>query len=259
MKTTSTTRDANTDKIKKSVSETGHVINNANLENLISFCHNYGSIYNPTKESLKIEQLQQLHQTASEKLAEVKTAKTTFDNATNSRRNAFSILKPFTTKILNAFIVSGVDTLAIANAKSINSKLQGTVKKKTTSIPENEGIISTTKNISTSQQSYDRMIDHLANLIQVLDQYSAYAPNEEELKVESLKAKLNDLNATNTSLINSYTQYSNAMLDRNKILYDTLSGLVQTSKEVKQYVKSIFGATSPQYKQISSLEFRVIK
>ena len=30
-------------------------------------------------------------------------------------------------------------------------------------------------------------------------------------------------------------------------------------KEVKQYIKSIFGATSPQYKQVSGLEFKVVK
>ena len=32
-----------------------------------------------------------------------------------------------------------------------------------------------------------------------------------------------------------------------------------TAKEVKAYVKSVFGATSPQYKQISGLEFKSIK
>ena len=29
--------------------------------------------------------------------------------------------------------------------------------------------------------------------------------------------------------------------------------------DVKQYVKSVFGANSPQYKQVSGLEFKVIK
>ncbi len=33
------------------------------------------------------------------------------------------------------------------------------------------------------------------------------------------------------------------------------NSLVETAFDVKKYVKSVFGATSPQYKQISSLEF----
>jgi len=49
------------------------------------------------------------------------------------------------------------------------------------------------------------------------------------------------------------------MINRNQIFYNLLSGLVQTAKEVKQYIKSIYGANSPQYRQVSGLEFKVIK
>jgi hypothetical protein len=77
--------------------------------------------------------------------------------------------------------------------------------------------------------------------------------------VATLQTKLTELQAKNTNLINAYTDYSNAMIDRNQTLYNPLTGLVQTSKEVKQYVKSVFGANSPQYKQVSGLEFKVIK
>lgn len=59
----------------------------------------------------------------------------------------------------------------------------------------------------------------------------------------------------NTALIHANTEYSNARLSRDQVLYNNLTGLCQIAKEVKQYVKSVFGATSPQYKQISSLLF----
>ena len=113
-----------------STSETGHAKNIANFQDLISFCEGYGSTYNPTKESLKIPKLQALYQEAQNKLNEAKTQKTNFDNATNERRNAFSNLKPLSTKIVNAFAVSGADALAVSNAKSVNKKLQGSTSKK---------------------------------------------------------------------------------------------------------------------------------
>jgi hypothetical protein len=242
-----------------SVSEVGHAKNIANLQDLISFCQGYGAVYNPTKSSLTITSLQTLYQTSLTSLNTAKTQKTSFDNATNERKNAFSPLKPLATKIVNAFAVSGVDTLAVANAKTVNKKLQGTTKKASTSstgIPPLEGLGG---GISTSQQSYDRLIDHFANLIEVLQQNTLYNPNENDLKVTALQAKLIELQTKNSNLINAYTQYSNAMIQRNQILYNPLAGLVQTTKEVKQYVKSIFGANSPQYKQVSGLEFKVIK
>ncbi|WP_235819270.1 hypothetical protein, partial [Flavobacterium covae] len=227
-----------------STSETGHTKNVANFQDLISFCQGYGSIYNPTKDSLKIPQLQSLYQTANEKLISVKTAKTSFDNATNERKNSFSDLKPFSTKIINAFAVSGADNLAISDAKTVNKKLQGSSNRNTNTANSNNENLTTSNSISTSQQSYDRLIDHFANLIQVLEQNPAYNPNETELQVASLQTKLSDLQAKNTNLINSYTQYSNTMIDRNQTLYSPLTGLTQTAKEVKLYVKSIFGAST---------------
>lgn len=242
-----------------STSETGHAKNIANFQDLISFCEGYGAAYNPTKESLKIPQLQALYQEAQNKLNEAKTQKSAFDNATNERRKAFSNLKPLSTKIINAFAVSGADALAVSNAKSVNKKLQGTSSKKSITTTDNLPPSGELKGASTSQQSYDRLIDHFANMIQVLEQNTVYAPNEEDLKVEKLQTKLTELKSKNTNLINAYTSYSNAMIGRNQTLYNPLTGLTQTAKEVKQYVKSIFGAISPQYKQVSGLEFKVVK
>lgn len=242
-----------------STSETGHAKNIANFQDLISFCEGYGETYNPTKESLKIAQLKTLYQSALDKLNASKSQKTSFDNATNERRNAFKDLKPLSTKVVNAFAVSGADDLAQNNLKSVNKKLQGSTSKNEEKTVAKDGSTTTPKTISTSQQSYDRLIDHFANIITVLEQNEIYAPNENNLKVDSLKDKLSELQSKNKDLINSYTSYSNSMIERNQTLYDPIIGLVQTSKEVKQYIKSIFGATSPQYKQVSSLEFKIVK
>lgn len=243
--------------IKKSVSETGHAKNVANFQSLISFCTGFGEVYNPSKESLKIPQLQILLQQAQEKMNSTITQKTSFDNATNSRRNSFSDLKPLSTKISNAFSVSGAEQLGINNLKSMNKKLQGTTAKKAPTSEDSQP--DTAKTISTSQQSYDKMVEHFSSIIEILVQSPSYNPNENDLKVTSLQNKLSDMQTKNQELIDSYTQYSNAMLERNQFLYNPLSGLVQTSKEIKQYVKSIFGASSPQYKQINGIEFKVIK
>ncbi|KUJ54769.1 hypothetical protein [Chryseobacterium aquaticum] len=244
--------------IKKSVSETGHAKNVANFQSLISFCSGFGAIYNPSKESLKIPQLQSLLQSAQDKMNTTITQKTSFDNATNSRRNAFADFKPLSTKITNAFAVSGVEQLGISNMKSMNKKLQGTTSRKT-SVTAEDSQPDTGKMISTSQQSYDKMVEHFSSIIEILIQKPSYNPNENDLKVTSLQDKLSDMQTKNSELIDAYTQYSNAMLERNQTLYNPLSGLVQTSKEIKQYVKSIFGASSPQFKQINGIEFKVIK
>lgn len=240
---------------KSSTGETGHAKNIANLQDLISFCRGYGEKYNPVKEELKITGLETLYQNAFQKLMETQTQKTVFDNATNQRADAFKELNPLATKIINALAVSETNPMMLSNAKSYNKKLQGRTKAKTETSILDESSLPLTKTISTSQQSYDSKINNFSNLIQVLEQSEAYNPNEEDLKVTSLQTKLTDIKAKNTVLIHAYTEYSNARLSRDQVLYNDLIGLCQTAKEVKQYVKSVFGATSPQYKQISGILF----
>ena len=153
--------------------------------------------------------------------------------------------------------MSGVDKLTVNNAKTYNRKLQGSSKSKAE--PEAKEGEPAPKTIPTSQQSYDSKISHFANLIQVLEESGQYTPNEDDLKTITLQSKLSDLKAKNTALINTYTDYSNAKITRDQKLYDPVTGLCQTAKEVKQYIKSVFGATSQQYKQVSALEFNKIK
>jgi hypothetical protein len=48
---------------------------------------------------------------------------------------------------------------------------------------------------------------------------------------------------------------SNARIERNKLLYSENEGLIDIANGVKSYIKSIFGAASPQYKQLTNLKF----
>jgi len=246
-----------------STSETGHAKNVANFEDLISFCNGYGATYNPSKDALTIAKLTDLQTNAKASLQQAKITKTSFENATNARQLAFKDLKPLATKIVNALAVSGATALAVADAKTINRKIQGAKANGSTKTPatpaDPNAPAPTDKTISTSQQSYDSLIDHFTKLIESVSQDANYKPNETELKVATLQTKLDSLKTSNTDLVNTYTNWSNARINRNTTLYNPLTGLVQTALDTKKYVKSVFGATSPQFKQVSGLEFSNIK
>ncbi len=246
-----------------STSETGHAKNVANFEDLISFCTAYGAAYNPSKDSLTIIKLKELETASKQTLQQVKTNKTSFDIATNARQTAFKDLKPLATKIVNALAVSGASTLSLADAKTVNRKIQGAkanASAKIANAPTDPNAPSVSdKTISTSQQSYDSIIDHFTKIIETVSQETNYKPNETELKTATLQTKLISLKTANTALINGYTNWSNARISRNITLYNPLTGLVQTALDVKKYVKSVFGATSPQFKQVSGLEFTNVK
>ncbi len=128
--------------------------------------------------------------------------------------------------------------------KSMNKKLQGTTSRKASATAE-DSQPDTGKTISTSQQSYDKMVEHFSSIIEILIQNPAYNPNENDLKITSLQDKLSDMQTKNSELIDAYTQYSNAMLERNQVLYNPLSGLVQTFQRNKAICEKYFRCFKP--------------
>lgn len=240
-----------------STTETGHAKNVANFHDLIDFCIGYGGNYNPTRPDLRVGDLQVLETDALNALADVIAKRTTFNNVVNVRMDAFAGLKALSTRLINALEATQASNQLIKDAKTINKKIQGkragkieTPADPNTPVPET---------ISTSQQSYDQLIQHFSALIEVLQSEPTYSPNEVDLQVPTITAYRNDLTAKNNDVSARYTEVSNSRINRNRILYRDPTGLVFIAQEVKKYVKSVFGATSQEFRQVSGIKFTLKK
>lgn len=247
------------------ISETGHAKNVATFEDLISFCTAYGTAYNPSKNSIKLPALNTLLAAARGNLVALNTAFTAFNNATNNRVVAFDPLEKLVTRIVNALDATDAKKQTVSDAKGISRKMQGrradplatilptALSSDATSPPVTT--LPSDNTISVSQLSYDSQIENLSRMITLLSSEPLYLPNENDLKVTALNTLLANYRALNTAVINATTGLSNARIARNKILYSNDTGLCDVAQEVKKYVKSVFGAKSPEYKQISGLNF----
>lgn len=239
-----------------STSETGHSKNVSNLETMISYCTGYGVTYNPSNSDILLSELVTLYTDSKASVKLVKTTETPFNDVEGQRKLIFKPLKPLSTKVLGAIRSSGAPSTVIADAETINRKIQG--KRADNSVVETPTEEAPKDKISVSQQSYDMQIDHLEKLIELVDVEPKYNPNEIPLQIATLTNYKTQLETINTAVKNSYTPYSNAMIARDKKLYDPATGLVARAQLVKNYVKSIFGASSPEYKQINKLRFKTI-
>ena len=243
--------------IMPSTSEVGHAKNVANFQDLIEFVTAYGATYNPSKNALKLLQLIALKASADATLADVITKNTNYNNKVNERITAFSGLKSLSTRLVNALQTTDATTETIGNAKTFNRKMQG--KKASSSQTPTDPNTPAPNTISTSQQSYDQLIQHLAGLTSVLEAETSYTPNETDLQVSTLQTKIADLTAKNTAVATAYASISNSRIARNETLYSSSTGLVETANEVKKYIKSVFGASSPQFAQVKGIQFKIIK
>jgi len=190
-------------------------------------------------------------------LEKVVDKNTEYNNAVNDRVEAFDRLRSLSTRLVNALETTDANKDKIDDAKGFNRKLQG---KRASKIEEPvDPNQPAPKTISSSQQSYDQLIQHFEGLISVLESEPSYAPNETDLKVTALNAKATDLKDKNNKVAVAYTAVSNSRIDRNKTLYKDDSGLVDIATEVKKYIKSVYGAKSPEFGQVKGIAFKNIK
>lgn len=234
-----------------STSEVGHAKNVANFEDLIAYCTAYGATYNPSKTTLQLPALTAMHTSAETEITTVATAKNIYDTATGDRELLFEPLKPLATRIFNALSVTDASEQTLADAKTLLNKIKGTRAKKSEEPP----VEGAPKENSVSRQSYDTLTENFSTLIDLVSSVPSYTPNETDLTSAALTTYLAELQAANTTVSNKEVALSISRISRNNVLYNEETGLVPIAADIKKYVKSVFGATSPQYKQVSAIKF----
>ncbi|MBK7763481.1 MAG: hypothetical protein IPI46_08920 [Bacteroidetes bacterium] len=239
----------------KSTSETGHAINVANFNELITAVTALGATYAPAKASLKLASLNAISTAGANSLNEVISKKNAYNNAVNARMQSFSKMRPLATRVLAALHTTDANFELLKDAKTINRKIQG--RRAVDIAPVAEGAAAP-KSISASQLSYDQLIQHFTTLVNLIETVPSYQPAENDLKLDTQQTYISELNSLNSQVSAAYIAIGNERIARNTILYKTLVGLVDIALSVKLYVKSVFGSNSPQYKGINKIAFRTI-
>ncbi|MFM6953653.1 MAG: hypothetical protein ACKOWL_01550 [Sphingobacteriaceae bacterium] len=236
-----------------STTETGDVKNIEAFKTIINYCESYAVDYNPSADPLKLSNLQTQLTNIQNAQADHIKKQTILNTTIDQRIKTFSTLKPLTTKLLNALIASGAEPLNIQTAKTLTRKIFG---KRATPIPSptdpNQNPPNTT---SVSQLSYTNQVAHLTALTELLSTIPQYQPNETELQTTQLQTYITQLQTVNTNVTQANTNCSNTKIIRNNQLYAPQTGIIDTAYNIKNYIKSLYGPTSQQYKQISGIQF----
>jgi hypothetical protein len=247
--------------MSKSV-DTGHGRNVVNGEKLITYVTGYGAVYNPSNASIQLSSLTEKAAAARAVNEQVNDLIAKNANAVAARDEAFVPLKPLSTRMLNGVKASNVPQQVLDNAITNNRRLHGDRASPKLTEEEKKALIAkgvTVNEVTSAQLGYDNLLDSFDKQIKVLATIPQYAPNEVDLQLPTLTALYNDLLAKNREVINNNAQLSTLRLNRDKILYDAETGIVALALDVKSYVKSVFGSTSPEFKQISGVKFRTLR
>lgn len=260
-------------------SETGHAKNAANFKNVLAFIIGCGATYNPFSNNIKLAQLQTQNGLIDTAFKDLYDLEAVFDKAVDARRLVFEGVRSYASRIIGALAGCGANQKTLDNAAGINRKLNGRrsggkqtladagVKKEdeeTTKEKEAEAkdaekpeqANKPPKKISVSQQSIDYIIEHFSKLTALADAEPTYNPNETDLTIINVKAFLTSMKDANNNVETAQTNLTNARIERDKILYNPETGVSATAQQVKNYIKSVYGPSSPQYKKVNSIKFK---
>ena len=183
----------------------------------------------------------------------VKDQANTTGIAINNRQIIFEPVKPLCTKIINTMGSTDVNPKTIEDAKTINAKIQGTRIKKIV-LKENEEV--NDKTVSVSRQSYDSIYENFRSLRDLAQQDGGYNPNEVDVEIVTLTDVENQMLAANENVENENIILGNKRVVRDKRFYKDSDGLLEVARAFKKYIRGKYGVTSPQFAQISQIQFK---
>lgn len=117
--------------------------------------------------------------------------------------------------------------------------------------PENEAL----QSHSAAQLSFDSQTGNVRSLGEYLGNVNAYNPNENPFKPSAFIDLADQMQAASDAVSTSLVPLSNARRLRDELLYTNENSIYVTARAAKEYYKGLYGANSPQFKQISGLEF----
>ena len=241
--------------------ETGHVKNVANLLNYNQFITTLGATYNPSMATITLSALTAMQATAKLKLDAVTALADVWKTATNNRE--IETLNSFSTQLQSILKTTDASQQTIDDFAFLINKMRGNsgnaAKKAAakSAIPNAEE--DAPKFISSSQQSFDQKIEHFGKMILILQGIATYAPNEANMQIAALQAKLTNLQNLNVTATKASADLKAARIDRNTLYYGANTGMLDTIKKSKNYIGGLYGKTSQQYKAAVAFKFiRVI-
>lgn len=239
-----------------------HQQNVDNFEKLTKQVATFEPAYNPSEARLSIPNHLQLKTKGDEVLEGVMVAESAGYHAIAARTTAFEGFEGLVTRVVNAVRISEVSDQTIAQTESIVRDLRN--KRAEEIIPPEESEEGKEDDESGKHNrkrngSFGTKVENFNRLIMLLMTISAYKPNETDLSIESLKTRHTALKLANSACISTEVAAGAARRLRRIALYAPKIGLVPVALDSKLYVKSAYGANSPQYKSISGILFTKIK
>lgn len=231
-----------------------HVKTVESFARLLGFCSGYGG-YNPGRQSLQVDALTTQLNHIQSAIENVKIAKAEYDNEVNQRKQAFDQLPRLLSGILRRLEASGAKPEKLEDARAYVHQIIGASPKNREPLPSAQAEGKPVQR-GKLQLAYVSKADSFSKLVKAVISEPLYQPRENQFTQAGLEEKVTELNQLNRHVADARRKWSEALIDRNKVLYKDEGSMTQSARAVKKYVRGLFGHDSAEYALIKALEFK---
>ncbi len=221
-----------------------HIKNLQNFDKVIAVCTGLGGNYNPGQQNLSVQELTTLLNNANAAYDSMKEVRSDYKHATNHREVMFEGIDKLAGRVLSELKSSNVLEQTVADAREMTRKLAGRKASRDPVSTELPAATETSKKRRAKGLDYASMADNFGILVMTVSEQPNYHPNMEDLKVQALQKKLEELQVANANVSTARAQLMNAKWSLNNMLYTNPGSVYDTMKGVKLQMKAIFGFSS---------------
>ena len=214
--------------------------------------------WNPSNLRLKINALQAKLDGGYPIVENVFAKVAPFDIKINDRQAAYAKIEPMVRASRRYLKSSGATDAEIADANTLISKLLRPSGKKKQQLDPNQPAAAVEKTNSVSHQSYDAIYGNLLALREFYANVSAYAPNENEVKLTTFDDIAAECQASSQAVNAAFADALGAWNERDAELYDNDDSILEDFRDAKEYYKSLYAPDSPQYKAITAPDMELV-
>jgi len=244
--------------MSKKISETGHEKNVANFGVMNSAVKVLGTVYVPSNPDISATALITKEDDCKKAMKKVIDTDVLYKNAVSTRSDAYHIMGVLSYRMNNSFGSCGATEASVKTMQSLTDKVHGARIGSLPTLPvpkPGDPTPDIPKTISVSQMSFDNRRSNFEKQIAFVSAQPKYNPNEADLKVTTLTLYVKSLEPLNTNVNDTLKDQEHAIQLRNIELYAPFTGLLDTTRNVKKYSKSIDGAANPASKKIVTIKF----
>jgi hypothetical protein len=227
------------------------------LQTLATALKGFGNIYAPAATSITVVEVDKRLLAAQKAASDFNSKHAAWRKAIDDRKTAYKPLRKYCTRMLRAFKALVKDVEAVETLVASKKKLDGTrIGKKSTGDAPGMGNDVLSTGGSVAQTGYQDLANTFEQMLELAALHQSYAPNETDLQITGMQKLLADLRAANLKATEALNDLTLARHKRNEIHFYAPDSIWRTGRDAKDYVLSLFGNGSPEYKQISGLRFR---